>query len=70
MADNIRCITTYLIGWRHVQHVVLFNDGSEIVVDRPIPFWLLLIMDRDVIVDWWHVIECGNWSWHYEMVLV
>ena len=41
--DGIRCITTYLIGWRHVQHIVLFNDGSEIVVDKTIPFWLLLI---------------------------
>ena len=60
-ADNICCITTYLIGWRHVQHIVLFKDGSEIVVDKTIPFWLLLL-DRDVIVDWWHVIECGNWS--------
>ena len=59
---NICCITTYLIGWRHVQHIVLFKDGSEIVVDKTIPFWLLLIMERDVIVDWWHVIECGNWS--------
>ena len=59
--DNICCITTYLIGWRHVQHIILFEDGSEIVVDKTIPFWLLLI-DRDVIVDWWHVIECGNWS--------
>ena len=31
---SIRCITTYLIGWRHVQHIILFKDGSEIVVDR------------------------------------
>ena len=45
-----------------MQHIVLFEDGSEIVVDKTIPFWLLLIMERDVIVDWWHVIECGNWS--------
>lgn len=51
MPDNINCITNYLIGWRHVQHIVLFNDGSEIVVDKAIPFWLLLIMERDVIVD-------------------
>ena len=62
-ADNINCISSYRIGFAHIQHVVLFNDGSEIVVDKTIPFWLLLIMERDVIVDWWHVIECGNWSW-------
>ena len=62
MPDNINCITTYLIGWLHVQHIILFKDESEIVVDKAIPFWLLLIMERDVIVDWWHVIECGNWS--------
>ena len=48
---NICCISSYIIGWRHVQHIILFEDGSEIVVDNPIPFWLLLIMDRDVIVD-------------------
>lgn len=59
---NIRCISTYLIGWRRVQHVVLFKDGSEIVVDKLIPLWLLLLMDRDVLVDYCHVVECGNWS--------
>lgn len=59
---NIKCISSYRIGFAHIQHVVLFKDGSEIVVDKTIPFWLLLLMDRDVIVDWWHVIECGNWS--------
>ena len=62
MPDNINCITTYLIGWRHVQHIILFKDGYEIVVDNTIPFWLLLLMDRDVVVDYYRVFECGNWS--------
>jgi len=40
---NIKCISSYRIGFAHIQHVVLFKDGSEITVDRYAQLWLSLI---------------------------
>ena len=66
MADNtccnIKCSSSYRIGFAHIQHVVLFKDGSEIVVDETIPLLLLFIVDRDVLLDWRHIEQCGKWG--------
>ena len=43
LGQSVDGISTYLIGEGHVQHIMLFKDGSEIFVDKAIPFWLLLI---------------------------
>ena len=50
MPDNIKCITTYLIGWRHVQHTILFKDGYPLLA---IIDWLNVEIGARIMRDGW-----------------
>lgn len=62
---NIKCITTYALSNSKIQHVVLFQDGSEYIEIETLNFLLRHLFDRESLIDYYHIEFCGKWDTNY-----